>query len=67
MKIKLPVTWEMSGIVEVEAESVEEAMDYFDKNMDYIDLPDEDNSSYVDASFRLTDDEVEFVELFQEG
>lgn len=66
MKIKLPVTWEMSGLVEVEAESIEEAMEFFEKNMDYIDLPDEENSSYVDASFRLTDDEADCIELFQD-
>lgn len=29
-KFKIPVTWEMSGFVEVEAESLEDAVERFD-------------------------------------
>lgn len=49
--IRLAVTWEMAGYVEVEASSLEEAMDYFDENSDHIALP--SNATYVDGSFQL--------------
>lgn len=58
-KIKLPVVWEMGGFVTVEADSVEEAMDYFEKNADHIPLPKE--GVYVDASFALSCDDSEFI------
>lgn len=60
-KFKLPVTWEVYGFVEIEAETIEEAIEYFDENSDDISLP---NGEYVDGSFNLTDREVEFIECF---
>lgn len=63
MKIKLPVTWEVCGIIEVEANSIEEAIDYFDENCDHIKLP--KDFEYVDGSFNLSDSEIEFIELYQ--
>ena len=62
-KFKLPVTWEMYGTVEVEAESLDAAVDYFNENSDYIPLPEE--SHYVDASFNISCDEISYLELFQ--
>lgn len=62
-KFKLPVTWEMYGIVEVEAESLEAALDYFNENSDNIPLP--DDKEYVDASFTLSCNEISYLELFQ--
>ena len=62
MKIKLPVTWEVFGIVEVEANSIEEAMEKFDETCDLIPLPDGD---YVDGSFDLSCREMDYIELFQ--
>lgn len=55
----LVVTWEMAGYVEVEADSVEEAMEKFNKESDYMRLP---NGDYVDGSFRLATDSVEEME-----
>ncbi len=55
----LAVTWEMAGYVEVEADSVEEAMEKFNKESDYMRLP---NGEYVDGSFRLITDSVEEME-----
>ena len=52
MKVKLPVTWEVCGMVEVEADSVAEAMDVFRETRDDIDLP--CDWEYVDGSFDLT-------------
>lgn len=63
-KIKLPVTWEICGIVEIEAESIDEAMEKFDEDIDYIPLPIH-NGEYVDGSFNLTDRDPEFIKLFQ--
>lgn len=62
-KFKLPVVWEVYGVVEVEAESLEEAVEYFQENSDLIPLPEE--SHYVDASFNLSCDEISYLELFQ--
>lgn len=64
-KIKLPVTWEVSGFVEIEANSIEEAMEKFDKDIDYIPLPTH-NGEYVEGSFDLSDRDPEYIELFQE-
>lgn len=58
-KFKLPVVWEMGGFVTVEADSVEAAMEYFEKNVDHIPLPKE--GVYVDASFALSCDDPEFI------
>jgi hypothetical protein len=63
MKIKLPVTWEVYGMVEIEADNIEDAIRKFDENIDYIGLP--LNGEYVDGSFDLSDREVEYLELFQ--
>ena len=63
MKINLPVTWEAFGIVEIEANSIEEAVNYFNENSDYINMP--KNSEYVDGSFRLSESDPDFIKLFQ--
>lgn len=55
----LAVTWEMAGYVDVEANTLEEAMEKFREECDYIKLP---NGDYVDGSFRLITDSVEEME-----
>lgn len=48
--MKVSVTWEMCGYVDIpQANTVEEAMQIFDKESDYIRLPKE--AEYVDGSF----------------
>lgn len=64
-KIKIPVTWEMSGFVEVNADSIEAGINYFEENSDRIPLP--ENGEYVDGSFALSCDEPEFVALYNQG
>lgn len=54
--MRLAVTWEMYGYVDVKADTLEEAMENFSKESDYIKLP---NGDYVDGSFRLSTDDVE--------
>ena len=63
MKIKLPVTWEVCGLVEVEANSIEEAIEYFNQNSSDIELP--ENPEYVDGSFVLSDDDPDYIKYFQ--
>jgi hypothetical protein len=61
MKIKLPVTWEMCGEIEVEAKDIGDAIQDF--RPDKYDLPQE--KLYVDGSFRLTTTDPQEVFLFQ--
>lgn len=63
MKIKLPVTWEMCGMVEIEADSIEEAIEKFYEDSDHIALP--DDCCYVEASFGLSCEEPEYIEFYQ--
>lgn len=51
MKYKIPVSWEMCGIVEVEADSLDEAI--LEADDDCTPLPE---GSYVDGSFRVDAD-----------
>ena len=62
MKINIPVTYEMAGVVTIEADSIKEAMKKFRLNSDNFKLP--NNSYYVDGSFEMTSDDEEFIELF---
>jgi hypothetical protein len=61
MKIKLPVTWQLCGIIEVDADSIEDAIKNFDPMVE--ELPDEQH--YVDGSFELSDDDPANVALYQ--
>ena len=56
-KFKLEVVYEMSGYIEVEANSLKEAMDEFNENIDDYSLP--YDAGYVDGSFRLSTKDVE--------
>ena len=57
--MRLAVTWEMAGYVDVEADTLEDAMEKFNKESDYIKLP---NGDYVDGSFRLSTEDVDEME-----
>ena len=57
--MRLAVTWEMAGYVDVEANTLEEAMEKFREECDYIKLP---NGNYVDGSFRLSTEDVDEME-----
>lgn len=62
MKFKLPVTWEVFGMVEVEADSLQQAFDDFDPDAHSLPL----ENDYVDGSFRLSVDNAEEAECYQE-
>lgn len=60
----IPVTWDVYGTVEVEAESAEEALKEFRKIEDSCGLPTE--MFYVEDSFRVSDDdEKELLETIE--
>lgn len=56
---KIPVTWEISGIAKIEAETLEEAMRMVSEDCDHIKLP--TNGEYVNASFGLASDDEEYI------
>ena len=58
-KWKVPVTWEMCGIAEIAAETLEDAMEEVQYHSDEVPLP--DDSAYVDGSFSLSMYEVEEI------
>lgn len=56
---KIPVSWEEYGFVKIEADSLQQAIEIFDRQSDYIPLPE---GNYVDGSWRRED--LEFIEEF---
>jgi hypothetical protein len=58
---KIPVTWEMAGIVEVEAETLDEAIETFDKDNDFFELP-IDTEYHILGSFKRDFDEEYIME-----
>lgn len=62
-KVKLPVTWSVCGIVEIEASSIEEAVERFNAEIDHIPLP-HDGIAYVDGSFELSSPDLDFIKCY---
>ncbi len=60
-KQRIAVIWEMCGYIEVEANSIQEAMEKVKENPDDYPLP--YDGEYVDGSFRLSTDDVEEMEV----
>lgn len=58
--MKVAVTWEVCGYVDIEAETMEEAMEKFNKDSETIPLP--TDFEYVDGSFQLSSNDVEEME-----
>ena len=56
-KWKIPVTWEVCGVIECEALTLEEAMEYAEDKDGVIPLP--TDSDYIDGSWRLSFDKAE--------
>ena len=61
---KLPVTWECYGMVEIEADTIEDAVMKFEETEEDIPLPTE--SDYVEGNFRLSADydDIEYFKQF---
>lgn len=60
-KFNIPVTWEVWDVVEVEAETLEEAIKYVKKNIDTIPLG--KNTEYLDGTYKIYDGEDEFATI----
>lgn len=60
---KIPVTWEMCGIVTVGAETLVQAMEIACDKDGIIPLP--SDCSYVDGSWSLSSDDEEIVAAYQ--
>lgn len=63
MKFVLPVEYSVYGTITVKDDSiktVEDAINYFNENKDDIELP--DKPEYIEDSFKLNDDNPEFIE-----
>lgn len=60
---QIPVQFTMTGVVEISASSEEEAIAYFEENMDDIPLP-TDGGEYLDDSYqRIEGDEITSYEI----
>jgi hypothetical protein len=66
---KIPVEWSVYATVEIEAESLEEAIRIFDETIDDIPLPTDPN--YIDDSFKRCsqdtgklEDDINYYKLF---
>lgn len=60
-KQRIAVTWEMSGYIEVEADSVEDAMNKVMENPDDFSLP--TTGDYVDGSFWVSTEDVDEMKI----
>lgn len=60
-RFKVPACWEVCGYLEVEAESVEEAIKVAKEEADTCDLP--RSLGYVDGSFTVLEQPEEVIEI----
>jgi hypothetical protein len=59
---KIPVEWSNYGTVEIEAETLEDALKMFHEKEDEIELPDDED--YMDGSFKASYTDDEMTEYF---
>lgn len=52
-KYRVPVWWTVSGYIDVEAETEEDAVEYVQDNLDELELPDVEE--YLEDSFEVGD------------
>lgn len=55
-KFKIPVSYEVSGEILVEAKSAEDALKYAEKNIFLFELPSMNDVEYIDGSFQINSD-----------
>ena len=58
--MKVAVTWQVCGFVDIDEDSMEKCMKKFEETSDHIKLP--TNAEYVDGSFELASYDVEEME-----
>lgn len=61
-KWEIPVTWKVFGKVVVEADTLAEAMHIARDEEEILPLPDE--SDYVDGSWRITEEDEDFIRTY---
>ena len=61
-KWEIPVTWEVFGKVVVEADTLAEARHIARDEEEILPLPDE--SDYVDGSWRITEEDEDFIRTY---
>ena len=61
---RIPVEYRVWGLVDIEANSIEEAFKYAKNNLDELELP--DRPEYVEDSFILSVDTVEDLRFYNE-
>lgn len=59
----IPVCWEVSGKVRVQANSLQEAYEYVEKNLDNIPL--DDDEEYSEGSYQISVDNVDECTIYQ--
>lgn len=59
---KVGTSYRVWGTIEVEADTLEQAIEYAKQNKRYIELP--TNAEYIEDSFEI-DDDLEFAKSFQ--
>lgn len=64
-KWKIPVTWEVSSVISVEANSLEEAMEIAEDKTN--DIPCPRAYSYVDGSWKLESNDEDFIREYYNG
>lgn len=60
----IPVEWSVYSTVLVEADTLEEALDKFNKNE--VEMPLPESWEYIDDSFKCCDSSMEYLEMAQE-
>ena len=65
MWVKIPVEYKVWGTVEVEADSLEEALKYAKANKDELELP--YYTEYIEDSYVIAADDVEELKLYNKN
>lgn len=60
----IPVEWSVYSTVQVEADTLEEAIAKFNEQIDDIPLP--TDCEYIDGSFMCSDPSIEYLKMAQE-
>lgn len=60
----IPVEWSVYSTVQVEADTLEEAIAKFNEHIDDIPLP--ADCEYIDGSFMCSDHSIEYLKMAQE-
>lgn len=59
---KIPVEYKVWGLVEVEAESMQEALEYAKENVSMLELPDE--PEYIEDSYEIVAETIEDLKCY---